>query len=250
MFPPYFDYLIYAFLGIAPSLIWLLFYLRKDTHPEPNKMIFKVFLGGMLMGPLAIALQLVIRWFCDPTLQWSYFFAALGERNELFLLNIFLFAPLTEEFLKYAVVKWQVLRNPAFDEPVDAMIYLIISALGFAAVENIFYVFFQSDLTLRSVFSQSLARFLSAVFLHTLASGILGYYLARSLMNFKNKRVIFAGGFLLAVIVHSFYNYLAWLLDLNKNFTPLLALFLIVAGGFVLWHIKYLKKQVAVCRIR
>lgn len=238
------SYFLCFFLGIAPSVIWLTFYLHKDAHPEPKKQVFKIFLLGALMGPLAVALQYgVMKSF--SALQFSVLNA-----TSLFFLNIIIFAPLSEEFLKYAVVRWGILKNPAFDEPLDAMLYLIISALGFAALENLLNIFYSQNLSLGLAFSQSVARFLSATFLHTLSSGILGYFLARSLLNLKKRRIILAAGFLLAVGFHSFYNYLAWLLGYDKIFTLAMALFLAVMAGLVSWQFRILNKQLSICKIK
>lgn len=237
-------YLLCFLLGIAPSAIWLTFYLRKDSHPEPKKQVFRIFLLGALMGPLAVALQyaLVKSLAAGQT-------TAL-ESTALLFLNIIVFAPVSEEFLKYAVVRWGILKNPAFDEPLDAMLYLIISALGFATVENLLNIFYDPNLSLGLALSQSAARFLSATFLHTLSSGILGYFLARSLLDLKRRRIILAGGFILAVGFHSFYNYLAWLLGYDKNFTLAMALFLVAMAGLVSWQFRCLNKQLSICKIK
>lgn len=242
-------YSFYALLGILPSFIWLLFYLHKDVNPEPKKMIFKVFLAGALMGPVAILLELGAMRAFNISPEWPAFFATLYQNTNLFLLNVLIFAPLIEEFLKYLAVKWQVLKNPAFDEPLDAMLYLIISGLGFAAVENILSLFLMSNLTPQTALSQTLARFLSATFLHTLSSGILGYFLARSLLDFKKRYLIFGLGFILAVAFHSFYNYLAWLLELNKIFCLAMALYLVLMAGLVTWQFQRLRKQPAICKV-
>ena len=242
-------YSFYALLGILPSFIWLLFYLHKDAHPEPKKMIFKVFLGGALMGPIAILLELAALRALSTSPDWPAFFATLYQNTNFLLLNVLLFAPLIEELLKYLVVKWQVLKNPAFDEPFDAMLYLVISGLGFAAIENLLSLLLTSNLTLQAALSQTLARFLSATFLHTLSSGILGYFLARSLLDFKKRYLIFGLGFILAVAFHSFYNYLAWLLEINKLFSLAMALYLILMAGLVTWQFQRLRKQPAICKV-
>ncbi|TSC53553.1 MAG: hypothetical protein LiPW39_208 [Parcubacteria group bacterium LiPW_39] len=200
------------------------------------------------MGPLAILFQFLAMRLCQPASFWSDFFTGIDKRSNLFFLNIILFAPLIEEYLKYAVVKWRVLKNPAFDEPLDAMLYLIISALGFAAVENLLNIFMLENLTLQTAISQSAARFLSATLLHTLSSGILGYFLAQSLLNFKRRRMIFWGGFGLAVVFHGFYNYLAWLLDFDKFFIVAMAALLVLGAGLVGWQWHRLKKQLAICK--
>ena len=243
------NYLFYSVLGLAPSLIWLMFYLRKDQHPEPKNMVLRIFFWGALMGPAAIFFQLITRWGCQPTLEWYSFWASIGQNDFRYFLNIFLFAPLIEEFLKYIVVRWQVLKNPSFDEPLDAMLYLIISALGFAAVENLLNIFLAPNLTPSLAVSQSIARFLSATLLHTLSSGLLGFFLALSLLNLKKRRLFFWGGFLLAIGFHSLYNYLAWLISSNKLFILILALFLVGLGALVSWQFYYLKKQLSICKI-
>jgi len=45
-------YFLCLIFGLAPSIIWLLFFLRKDVHPESNRMIILVFLLGMAVAPL------------------------------------------------------------------------------------------------------------------------------------------------------------------------------------------------------
>jgi len=242
-------YLVYTILGLAPSFIWLLFYLRKDRHPEPKRMVLRVFLWGALMGPAAIILQILSRWSCAPTFEWSSFIATLGQNDYRSFLNVIVFAPIIEEYLKYAVVKWQVLKNPVFDEPLDAMLYLIISALGFAAIENLLNIFLAPGLTLEFAVSQSIMRFLSATFLHTLCSGLFGYFIALSLLNFKKRRLFFWSGFCLAVAFHGLYNYLAWLLDFNKFFALALAILLAALGALITWQFYYLKKKLSICKL-
>jgi RsiW-degrading membrane proteinase PrsW (M82 family) len=242
--------LLFAILGIAPSLLWLLFYLHKDSHPEPKKTILLVFLGGALMGPVALLLQVSAASAFNPSASWQTILASLSQNSYLFFLNVLAIAPISEELLKYLVVRWQVLKDPSFDEPLDAMIYLIVSALGFAATENLLTLFLSQDLTIKMAFSQALARFLSATFLHTLASGTLGYFVACSLLNLKHRSFIFLTGLSLAVILHSFYNYLAWRFTTNDFFALIIAFLLIAMAGLVNWQFRYLKKQLSICKIR
>ena len=244
-----FSFIPYAILGVLPSLIWLVFYLQKDRRPEPKAMILKVFFWGMMMGPLALIFQLTMRWLCDPTAEWSIFFASLGRNDYLFLLNVLAFAPITEEFVKYLVVRQTVLKDPAFDEPVDTMIYMIVSALGFAAIENIVNLIPNGQMTLETASYQMIARFLSATFLHTLSSAVLGYFLAISMLDFKKRKVIFITGFTLAAAMHSFYNYLILLFDKADFMPKAIAVFLLFMATIVFWQFKRLKKLMAVCRL-
>ena len=164
------NYLIFLFFGLAPSIIWLLFYLRKDAHPEPNRMILKIFFWGMLIAIPAVFIEIVILALLKPLP-----FPALL----LTLLYIFLGVALVEEVLKYLVVRYKVFHHPALDEPVDIMLYMIIAALGFAALENLIILF---GLGLSSAISQVVVltglRFVGATFLHALASGAFGYFIS------------------------------------------------------------------------
>jgi RsiW-degrading membrane proteinase PrsW (M82 family) len=186
-------------LAPLPSIIWLAFYLRKDKHPEPNKMIIKIFVLGIIMVPLAGLLEHGLFIGLEKiTLVEKLAFLIIG------------FA-LIEEVLKYVVVKFGALKNSAFDEPVDAMIYMIIAALGFAAAENV-YLLSQANplqMSITSILEFITTRFLGATFLHALASGIIGYFLAASLLVKSGIRKIFVwGGLLGGTVLHSIFNYI------------------------------------------
>ncbi len=44
-------------LGLIPALVWLWFWLKEDTHPEPAKNLTLSFLGGMLAVIVALPIQ-------------------------------------------------------------------------------------------------------------------------------------------------------------------------------------------------
>jgi len=202
------------------------------------------------MGPAALLLQIAALAVLSPQAQWSNIFAAVNQNHYFFLFNILIFAPISEEVVKYLPVRYLALKKPDFDEPLDAMIYLIISALGFAATENLLNIFLIPELTLQLALSQAVVRFLSATFLHALVSGILGYFIASALLNFKKRRLIFTIGFLFAFALHGLYNYLAWLFNSDKIFALAIAGLLVIMAGLVSWQFRYLKKQLSVCKIR
>jgi RsiW-degrading membrane proteinase PrsW (M82 family) len=186
-------------LASLPSLIWLAFYLRKDKHPEPSKMIIKIFILGILIVPVA------------GLIEHGLFFG-LEKINLLGKIGILVVGfAFIEETLKYFVVKFGVLKNPNFDEPIDAMIYLIIAALGFAAAENIYLLSQASpmQLPIATTVEFMATRFLGATFLHALASAIIGYFLAASLLiTSKIRRFFVWGGLLGGTILHSVFNYI------------------------------------------
>ncbi len=172
------SYPLYIIFALAPSIIWLLFYLGKDQHPEPKRMVLKVFFLGMLAAGFAALLEIGV------LKSIKLFFPNLKfEESLLFaIFKFFLVIALIEELLKYLVVRNFVLSSSDLDEPLDIMLYLIISALGFAALENLLLIFATIEpFDMMESLNFSFSRFIGATFLHTLASGTLGFFLALSL---------------------------------------------------------------------
>jgi len=220
------NYPIYILFGVLPSIIWLLFYLRKDVHPEPKSEVIKTFSFGMLVAFIAVFVERGIFNLTEQTTS-SIFLRMV--------LNTFLGVALVEEVLKYLVVRETVLTHPEFDEPVDAMLYMIIAALGFAAAENIL-IFFQLK---AFVFHQTLfvlaLRFLGATFLHALSSGTVGFWLGLSFWRGKKEGFKFpALGLSITVVLHGLYNFsiIKGGLSLLIPGVILLILALFVSAGF------------------
>ena len=226
------NYPLYVFWGTLPSLIWLNFYLRKDSHPEPKPMVLKIFFFGMLITVPAIFLETVI-------------FRRFGKLNfssfTISILNIFLGVALVEEFLKFLVVKWRVFDNPELNEPVDTMLYMIISALGFAAGENLLIFFPLKSIFLSQIVGVSLIRFLGATFLHALSSAIVGFFIGLSFFRKKERIKLISFGLFLAILLHGLYNFS--IMEIEGNLRILISFFLLLSSAiFVSFGFKKLKK--------
>lgn len=191
--------------GVLPTFAWLIFYLNKDLHPEPKRMIAKIFFLGMFLSiGLAVSVELGIT---QLILNYSNVTSVAKLPIFQFILYNFLAIALVEELAKYIVVKLFVFKHKEFDEPVDVMIYMVTAALGFAALENILVLSSLKGPTLGSdIILVSLLRFLGATLLHVLASATLGYFVALSFCNVHIKKVYFAIGLFLAVLLHGIYN--------------------------------------------
>ena len=131
-------YLLYIFFAVAPSTIWMFFYLGKDVHPEPKKKILKVFCFGMVVAVIAVILEMGILKIIDV------YFPGTPFKDDIWFiaLKYFILVALIEEVLKFLIVRKFILQDWAIDEPLDIMLYLTVSALGFAAVENLLLIFF------------------------------------------------------------------------------------------------------------
>ncbi len=231
----YFSLFVFA---VIPSLLWLLYYLRKDTHPEPKRLIIYVFAAGALFA--------IIGYFFQRTAA-SLLFSFLDTVPLLII-----FAPLfykfvvvafSEEFLKYLAFFFTIKNHPELDEPVDFIIYMITAALGFAALEN-FIVLSSLDITLPEVVKISVIRFFSGTFLHALVSGIFGGFLAHS-YGFQKKSILI-WGLLFVSLLHGLYNLLAERIGEALFFSLLLAFFAFLITLLSLL-IKKTKKMKSIC---
>ena len=96
-------------LAIAPGLFFAwFFYIRDKYGREPKSMILGLVFpdgGGLIQA----------------------------------LLHYLIAVSLVEESVKLLAV-WRAYRSPEFDEVMDGIVYCATAALGFAGVENVFYV--------------------------------------------------------------------------------------------------------------
>ncbi|MFH1656668.1 MAG: PrsW family glutamic-type intramembrane protease [Candidatus Nealsonbacteria bacterium] len=226
------------FFGLAPSFIWLLFFLRKDSHPESNKMILKIFFFGMLitfpaalieMGISDFIIELNISPFLISVLYW------------------FIGVAFIEEFIKYLIIREKILNNSEFDEPIDAMIYMIVAALGFAALENILVLL--PIVPFQEIISISAIRFIGATFLHALCSGTIGFFLAMSLYK-KNRIGLIIIGLAISTFLHGIYNFSIIKVEDNSYFILIPIMVLIGLAYFVSVQFKKLKNIKSTCKVK
>ncbi len=237
---------ILIILGLLPSTIWLLWYLKKDTHPEPKKMILKIFFWGIIIAIPVVLLELGVA--AEINNINSFLNDHLNDFWIIFLYT-FLGVALVEETLKYLVVRYKVLQHHEFDEPVDVMIYMIIVALGFAAIENTLLLFYASYDLFGATFL-TILRFIGATFLHALCSGLLGYFLALSFFATRKKRIKFVLiGLGISILLHGLFNFCIITIEGYLKFIiPIIIL--ITLAVFVRIGFKKVKKMNSICKIK
>lgn len=172
------------------------------------------------------------------------------------LIYWFLIISFSEELFKYLVVRIKVINSQHLDEPLDVMLYMVIAALGFTAVENILYLFVPidqlplfsfNDLVGRTLII-SLVRFIGATFLHTLASATIGYYLALSFCAGKKRIIYVISGFFIATLLHGLYDFS--IMVLKGPLTIAIPITILVALAFLVFsEFEQLKKLKGICKI-
>jgi RsiW-degrading membrane proteinase PrsW (M82 family) len=181
--------------------LWLWFFYTRDRYDrEPKRLIFKLFLIGAI--PVAIVSGLV-----NTALA-----AVVGVT-----LTAIIVAPLGEETFKYLGASRTTRRHPAFDEPVDGMIYGSTVGLGFAAAETIDYLIaaytgvdlwtgMETGCAGLGCFAfVAVLRGVGSALVHALCSGIAGYFLAKRVLE-GGSRAASIGGVLLAALFHGLWN--------------------------------------------
>jgi RsiW-degrading membrane proteinase PrsW (M82 family) len=227
-----FSSLFLVVLSFVPSFVWLLFYLREAPHPEPKPFLLIAF----LLGVLAVGIALMGE-FAALRIGMALSGASVSVVGSSFLF-MFLGIAFVEEFTKFIVARILLAKNPVFDAPIDAMIYLVVIALGFAFVENIQYLATYSKDAAGAV-SLIVVRFVGANLLHSLSSAIVGYFWAQGIVRYRQWLGV-ATGIVVATIVHGLFNVLA--LTMGAVIEYIGVLFLMGIGLWVLRDFEALKR--------
>jgi len=214
----------------APSIIWLLFFLREDTCPEPKRLILYTFGAGAFVSLFVLVVQYIFQQ------------SMLGIGGNVLLLILGL--ALVEEIFKFIAAYWAVENDRAFNEPVDAMIYMIVAALGFATVENLFVLgssFSVINLASFSIVTTTLLlRFIGATLLHSISSALVGFYWAKGKL-LRKKKTLIPIGIILATLIHGIFNYLIGYFQ-DKNLLIYPSIFLLIALFFIFIDFEKLKE--------
>ncbi len=197
-------------LAVAPGLALLLFFCRRAPK-QPGSVIAVTFaLGAAALVPAALvstALERFTGWRPDtPNVLQA-------------LLGSLLIVGLVEEAAKFTVVRFYCWQRREFDEPYDGILYAVVAALGFATVENIYYV-------LAHGIGTGVARALVAVPGHAFNGVLMGFFLglARFAATEHHSDLLTGLGLGLAVMAHGLYDFIVFTVES----TPVLVLLLLV----------------------
>lgn len=183
---------VYALLGgIIPSFLWLAFWLREDAvHPEPRFLILASYLGGALAVISALlAEKSILDVISNQTVRYTLWAAF-------------------EEIYKLVFVGAIALSTKHYDEPIDAMIYLITIAIGFSAVENMFFLLdpLSSGNISGGIAIQSM-RFIGATLVHVVCSAIIGFAMGYVFYKgYISKVIAIFLGLAIAITLHTLFN--------------------------------------------
>ena len=154
--------------ALVPALMWLGFFYAQDRlEPEPKSYVFGVF---MLGGLLAYAIGIPLLRDVFHTQDW------LSTSPLTNILGAILVVGMTQEFLKYAAVRFSIFNSREFDERVDGIVYGTAAGLGYATMLNLQLVLESGSADLRA----AMIRIVITALAQASFAGVTGYFLARA----------------------------------------------------------------------
>jgi RsiW-degrading membrane proteinase PrsW (M82 family) len=227
--------------GFLPPIIWLYFWLKEDLNPEPKQRIIYTFLAGMLAVIPVLYLEKLI-YFTEEK-------SGIAKTFEGTILLLAAWA-LVEEIAKLLAAYHAGIKRADCDEPIDPPIYLITAALGFAALENVLFLFNALGQTNGTSFLPVLLtgnlRFIGANLLHVATSAFIGISLSMCFFHKHSRIRNIIWGTFIATTLHFFFNYLIIkeqgnldMIQMAKIMLPLWVVILIII--FILEKIKKLR---------
>ncbi len=234
----------YALLGgFVPSLFWLWFWLHeRQKHNEPRRVIVKVFLLGMIAVFLSyICQRLIAGYITYSTTQLGILEIDTQIHTHPVLTLIYV---IIEEIMKFGAAYVVAFKTKIFDEPIDAFVYLMTAALGFAAMENTLYLIqpLLQGQTLETIVT-SYMRFVGSSVLHVTASGALSVCIGLSFCkSFWVREMWVWIGLLLASLIHFAFNMFLTINNGSSAFLVFSSVW-IVAIGLILMLEKVKQKK-------
>lgn len=187
----------YAAAALLPAIVLLRYIYRHDhIEKEPPALLLRLLLGGVLSAFAAILLETAGMWILPA-------FAEEGS-DLYYVLLAFLVVAVSEEGAKLFFLKKYSWHQPAFNYMFDGIVYAVFVSLGFAAFENVKYVF---DFGLSVAFSRAFL----AVPAHMAFAVFMGIFYGRARCHARRgngtaAKSNLASGFISAVLLHGFYD--------------------------------------------
>ncbi|MDO4481319.1 MAG: PrsW family intramembrane metalloprotease [Bacillota bacterium] len=188
---------IYILAAVIPAFILLRYVYRQDRiEKEPPALLMSLVWYGVIAALCAIVLERIGNLILDNTITRSspYYILVLA----------FLVVGAAEEGCKFFFLKRRTWNDWNFSHMFDGVVYSVFVSLGFAAFENIKYVFSYG-------LSVVLPRALFAIPGHLGFSVFMGVFYGRARLcenrgDKAGRNINLVSGYVSAVLLHGFYD--------------------------------------------
>lgn len=219
-------YLVCLLPVIIPVVFWVGYHWHADRHmPEPPLHLALAF----LLGIASFYLGLLLYWSLGLVeLRFDAYELAASNLPGLFLYSVLIIGVI-EEAVKILPFLLIVLRFREFDEPMDGIIYASFIALGFSALENIYYL---DSLTT----TQAYARGFAGPVVHIVFASIWGYRIGKARLLGQPLLPAVVAALTITAVLHGIYDFIA--IGLPTRALPLVAALIV---GLWIWRLHLIR---------
>lgn len=191
------------FFGFVPMFLFAAFINWLDRYEkEPKLLLGAAFVWGVVIAGGGA-------YIINTVLGYSIYYMT-GSEGAAEVGTASIVAPIVEEGLKgLAVLIVFLMFRKEFDSILDGIVYAAVTAMGFAAIENVLYIF-------RGYQDGGWGEFWFLVFLRVVLVGWMhpfftaftgiGLAIARVTRSILLKIIVVPAGYVLAVAAHAFHN--------------------------------------------
>ncbi|NND77346.1 MAG: PrsW family intramembrane metalloprotease [Flavobacteriales bacterium] len=187
---------------MAPAAtIGLYVYFSDKYEKEP----ISLFVAAYFAGVISTLPAGYMNFYGERVVQRLFQYIEFGTLEIFFEKAIFAFLIVGagEETMKFLALRAGSYSRKSFNEPFDGIVYGAAVALGFASLENLFYVF-------EGGVETAIARMFTAVPMHACAGIIMGYYVGKAKFSNTPIKEMFKA-WLFAALLHGLYDYFLFL---------------------------------------
>lgn len=183
--------------ALLPAFFLLRYIYRQDqVEKEPPRLLLQLFFRGCLAALAALAVELAATGLLDRMVA--------PDHPAYLYLTAFLVIAAVEEGTKLFFLHRRAWHERHFNYRFDGIVYAVFVSLGFAALENIFYIMGHG-------LSVALPRALLAVPAHMGFGVFMGYFYSRARLRKyrRTRRGVWVNGtlgYLTATLLHGFYD--------------------------------------------
>jgi RsiW-degrading membrane proteinase PrsW (M82 family) len=204
-------------LAIAPGIAISLYIIFKDEYNrEPRRHLIISF----LLGILAILPALIIESIFSFADQFTFFSSIQGIG-----IKAFFFVAMVEEVCKFIMLRYYAYNKPEFDEPFDGIVYAVMVGMGFATLENVFYVSQFGMVT-------GIFRMFLAIPAHATFAILMGYFMGKAKFSLGREKTLMWAGLFWAILFHGSYDFFLFLQE-NKMVVKTFSSMLLTFGAIV-----------------
>ena len=228
--------LLIVLFAVIPAVLMMIFIYFQDNHErEPIGLLLKIFVLGVLSAIPCIIFEAIAEKIINVTFGGTFLI--------YHMVTAFFGVAVIEEGFKFLAAYLVTWRNKHFNYKFDGVVYCLFGSMGFAAIENVLYLFRAES---KSILGMGLSRGLLAIPAHAMCAIFMGYFYgnAKYAKSYGDRPAVKKNlflGFLIACSLHGFYDFC--LMTQRVLFYLIFLVFVVAADVLTIIQIIKAKKE-------